>query len=388
MKIAIVSHFPLNTENINGGVEAVAANLVEGLANFHDLEIHVVTTNKGINQDIIISRKNYTLYILHSSPFPTLLNTLMFDRKKIRARIRGISPHIIHSHDIYAYTTLDMDIPTVVSLHGIIHEDTKFYYGLKGGMRSLIWNYIEKSFLNNSKYLIVQNNYVKEAIKKYFHGTVYLVDNPVSSKFFEIRKPNNSKEEIILFAGKIRPIKGIDKLLKAIGIVRLCRPKVKLHLAGTITNLDYFHSLNVFIKKHNLEGNIVFKGNLRELDLLEEYTNSKVLVLPSNQEAAPMAVEQAMAVGRPVVASNAGGIPFVVKNNKTGFLVGKDNISEMASKIVALLSNEDLRIKMGANGRREAFKKFHPKIVANRTREIYREIISRNSSYHYTKHGP
>ncbi|KPJ69433.1 MAG: hypothetical protein AMJ45_00350 [Syntrophobacter sp. DG_60] len=378
MKIAIVSHFPINTDNINGGVEAVTANLVEGLTDFHDLEIHVVTINKEINQDITISKKNYTLYILHSPPFPVLLNTLTFDRKKIRATLREINPHIIHSHDIYAYMTLDIGIPTLVSLHGIIHEDTKFYYGLKGEMRSLIWNYIEKSFLNNSKYLIAQNNYVKEAIKNYFHGTVYVVDNPVSSKFFEIKKPNNGTEEIILFVGKIHPIKGIDKLLKAIEIVRLYRPKVKLHLAGTIANLDYFHSLTAFIKKQNLEENIVFKGNLRESDLLEEYSNSKILLLPSNQEAAPMVVEQAMAAGKPVVASNVGGIPFLVKNNETGFLIEKNDIKEMALKISILLKNKDLRIKMGQNARREALEKFHPKIVAQRTREIYREIISRN----------
>ena len=88
-----------------------------------------------------------------------------------------------------------------------------------------------------------------------------------------MKKPDNDMAEIILFVGKIIPIKGIDKLLKAIDMVRSHRPKVKLHLAGAITDLDYFHSLTAFIKKQNLEGNIVFKGNLKELDLLEEYSN-------------------------------------------------------------------------------------------------------------------
>ena len=78
-----------------------------------------------------------------------------------------------------------------------------------------------------------------------------------------------------------------------------------------------------------------------------------------------------------VVASNVGGIPFVVKDGKTGLLFECGNVEELAEKVITLLKDKELREKMGKAGRERA-KEFTWENIAERTVEVYKEILSRH----------
>ncbi len=89
-----------------------------------------------------------------------------------------------------------------------------------------------------------------------------------------------------------------------------------------------------------------------------------------------MAIAQAIAMGRPVVAADVGGVSEMVLDGDTGYLVTREDESLLASRLAELLCNSELRHAMGARARDLARQRAHPEFVAARTVEAYRQAIA------------
>jgi glycosyltransferase involved in cell wall biosynthesis len=92
-----------------------------------------------------------------------------------------------------------------------------------------------------------------------------------------------------------------------------------------------------------------------------------------------MGIEEAMAVGVPVVTSNRCGMPYLVRHGETGFLVDPLDVEDVAEHLAAALRSPDLRQAMGDRCRTTARERFHPLAVAARTREVYRRALARSA---------
>lgn len=90
-----------------------------------------------------------------------------------------------------------------------------------------------------------------------------------------------------------------------------------------------------------------------------------------------MGIEEAMALGVPVVTSNRCGMPYLVRHGETGFLVDPLDTDDVAEHLAAVLRTPDLRQAMGERCRATARQRFHPHVVAQRTREVYRRALAR-----------
>jgi glycosyltransferase involved in cell wall biosynthesis len=82
-----------------------------------------------------------------------------------------------------------------------------------------------------------------------------------------------------------------------------------------------------------------------------------------------------MAAGKPVIATRVGGIPCIVVDKVTGWLTELGNVQELADKIRPLLENKVLRRSMGDAGKKEAFKRFRPEMIARATYDIYSMVL-------------
>ena len=102
---------------------------------------------------------------------------------------------------------------------------------------------------------------------------------------------------------------------------------------------------------------------------------SIALILPSNYDAFGLVLAEAMAVGTPVIATRVGGIPYVVKDGETGFLVEPGDVDTLAEKMMLLLEDRELRQRMGRRGKEEAMRRFHPEVVARKTMTVYKEVL-------------
>jgi len=119
---------------------------------------------------------------------------------------------------------------------------------------------------------------------------------------------------------------------------------------------------------------VIFCGRLNQSQLLEAYARSSLVVLASIHETAPIALAQAMAAGKLFVASRVGGIPWMIEDGVTGFLVDVGDMQGMADRMIELLRDESKRKHMGQAGREIARKRYAADKVAEQTVQAYRDL--------------
>ncbi len=137
----------------------------------------------------------------------------------------------------------------------------------------------------------------------------------------------------------------------------------------------YYERCASFISEHGLEKNVEFLGLVTVDEMFEEHSKASMLVLSSKQENAPVVISEAMAAGRPVVATDVGGIPEMIEHGKSGFIVPLYEPEELAASIDCLLSDDGLRKSMGEAGKAAAQQRFRRSVVVGKTIEFYRDVI-------------
>jgi len=379
MRLAILGDYPRDPSEIGGGVEAVITYLVNGLRQFPDLDIHIVTLRADVDDDAVVQRDGIHVYYLRADY--RFANLTFFARNKLRLRrvLRSIRPDLIHAHVAGTYSRVAFSIgcPAVLTPHGIRYREAKIKRGwLNQFIRYPLRRREERVGIRVARHVISISPYIEQEFASIIRGQVYSIENPISDIFFNL--DSQERPCRVLFAGHINPRKGVYPLIQAMTLLRKRFPQVVLHLAGRVVHEydpAYFQSIQNYIDDHQLRQHVVFTGQLDEAALLREYAECAVFVLPSQQETAPMAIEQAMAAGKAVVATRVGGVPHLISHEKTGLLVEYGDVNGLAESIAQLLSNDSLRTQLGEQARQEASRRFRADVVARQTYDVYRQIL-------------
>jgi len=146
----------------------------------------------------------------------------------------------------------------------------------------------------------------------------------------------------------------------------------RLRLAGGIREPDYGRMVAERIVAAGLSDRVELLGALPSTAVMEELGRASAFVLVSLEENAPMGIAEAMAGGLPIVASDRCGMPYMVRDGVSGYLVDPLDVREVADRLAKLLHDPSLRQRMGEVGQTFARERFHPDVVACRTREVYR----------------
>ena len=194
----------------------------------------------------------------------------------------------------------------------------------------------------------------------------------------DLNHTEDKKNVTVLFVGRFEERKGIDVLLNLIPKVLRKVPNTTFRLVGPDPNKIY---QSKFKKEHlKLLKNVVFLGEKRDLELVQEYKNCDVFIAPSRYESFGLIYAEAMSFAKPVIGTNIGGIPEVIDHGKNGFLCENENLQDFSSKLITLLENKDLRYRMGMLGRKKTKEYFDFQKLVTRTEEYYDQAIigSRN----------
>jgi glycosyltransferase involved in cell wall biosynthesis len=219
---------------------------------------------------------------------------------------------------------------------------------------ALAKKYIEINIHKRLSRIIVSSHYMKRLLIQIGIQSEKIVILP----YFTSINPMDSfsypfNENTILYVGLIHSVKGVDYFLSALKYVKA---NYKAILIG---KGSYMEEYKKFSNELGIQNKVRFLGWVPNEELHHYYQKASLLVVPSMWvEAFGIIGIEAMAHSRPVVAFNTGGIPDWLDNGKTGFLVKRGDIQNLASKITLLLKNKELAKKMGENGRREALKKY------------------------------
>jgi glycosyltransferase involved in cell wall biosynthesis len=168
------------------------------------------------------------------------------------------------------------------------------------------------------------------------------------------------------------PRKGYEYLIQAVMEVNRKKPGICCLIVGEGDEV-YRSKLQEMVQKNGLEKIVTFLGF--QQDVPSHIAAMDIFVLPSIMEGFGIVLLEAMAVGKPIVATTVGGIPEIVEDQVTGFLVPPRNSGALAQKIMDLLENPDLREKLGQAGKARVLDRFSVQRMTLQLQDIYRGLV-------------
>ncbi len=194
---------------------------------------------------------------------------------------------------------------------------------------------------------------------------------------------------LLLFVGRIEPLKGIDTLIKSIALLRnsgVIDRNCCLRLAiiggdprpenGTIS--DEMARLQKLCNDYGLFDLITFLGKKSQDSLPYYYSAAETLIMPSHYESFGLVALESMACGTPVIASEVGGLAFLVEDGETGFHFPSEDPIALSEKLTLIIENEGLRKKMSQNAVQVA-KNYGWKIIAKRIFSLYEDVLEKRN---------
>jgi glycosyltransferase involved in cell wall biosynthesis len=379
MHVVVVGDYPAYPNKISGGVESVILYLTQALQRYPDLKLDVVTLDRwGLGQRSL-EHENITVHYVPSARLPGRLSILA-NIRRMQAEMTRLQPDLIHAHiaGAYAEAAAATGLPWVLTLHGVRFLEASLRTGFLNRIyRGWFIKREELRALERAEHIIAISPFIQTTFNGHLRGQVYDIENPISDSFFELAERGQPGQ--LLFVGRLIPRKGVHTLLHAFAELHRRMPEARLRLAGGGISVNdptsYYQELRQFVANNGLEEAVTFLGELNEPAILEEYSNCAAVVLSSVLETAPMAIMQAMAAGRAVVSTDAGGARYLVEPGESGYIVPLNNPAALVEALYQTLGDETKLWAMGRRAKEIARQRFHADVVAARTRDVYYRML-------------
>jgi glycosyltransferase involved in cell wall biosynthesis len=227
-----------------------------------------------------------------------------------------------------------------------------------------------------------------ELIRKYYNkieilkiGLDLTSINSICHDNLKLRQELSVKKENINLAylGAIAPYKGLDYLIDAVSIVKNRVRNIMLYIVGDHCVEEYAYFKNVLkekLKDNSLIKNVQFTG--WRPDALDILSLMDIYVLPSLSEGVPRSIVEAMALGKPVVSTKVGGIPEIVLDGETGFIVPPRDPNGLADGIITLAKDDQLRARFGDKGQKTVIANYSIERNIAGLQRVYLEVVEKN----------
>jgi glycosyltransferase involved in cell wall biosynthesis len=184
-------------------------------------------------------------------------------------------------------------------------------------------------------------------------------------------------DPVVGIVAHILPHKGYDDLVQALALIAERLPNTRCLVVGEAPRKRYLRHLLDLAERHAVKDRLTLVGFREDVACLLQAMD--LVVLPSHSEGLPITILEAMAAGKPVVATAVGGIPEVVRNGETGLLVPPRDPQRMAEAAIRLLQSPALARLMGEAGRKQVEAGFTLAREARETSMAYQEILASRS---------
>ncbi len=381
MRVALLGPYSGDLTRVGGGPEAVVVQLAQGLRRA-GVAVHVVTFDFTGQQaaDTTTQADGVTVHRLRLRRLPRWTG-VRINARVLAKQLRTISPDIAHAHSAgtFADGALGSGLPAVITVHGVIEQEAAVVRQSGIAWREdVAWRYeawYERRCLRRARDVIAISPYVADFYRGLTGARMSLVENPVAQAYFDL--PQETEAATVLCAARVIHRKNVLGLLRAFALLRRDLPEARLRLAGeTTSEPGYAQQCRQFVADNGLTDAVDFLGWLDEAALQIEYGRCRALALLSWQETAPVAIEQALAAGKPVVASDVGGVRYLVEDGVTGFVLQPDDPAGQAAALQRALQDDRLRCAMGEAARAAALARFHPDQVTAQTLAVYQQAIA------------
>ncbi len=355
-----------------GGAERVIANIATGLnkQNF-DMGAWCITRGGEIADEL--NEKGIKVKVLGIISYYNPLNIL-----KLARLLKNAKPDIVHTHGYFA------------SVIGRIAAKIAGILILINHVHSTYWDYRKRHILMEkflsifTHKIICCSKAVEDFVRDYERikpsKTVVIYNGVDEGNFSTFKNGSSAKAQLGVDSGvslvgtvsSLAPHKGHKYLIQAAPMILDIFPSTKFLIVGDGILRE---KLEEQVKNLNLISNVIFTGTRKNIpDLLSAMD---IFVLPScSREGLGISIIEAMAAEKPVVATDIGGIPDVVKNGETGLLVLPRNSEALAQAIIELLRNPKKANTMGKKGRIRFQEKFTNKRMLSEVENLYVALIN------------
>lgn len=356
-----------------GGVGKHVQNLCRRLRSNVNLRLVTATYGRPIEQFEINN-----LARIHARSFPLLLAQYLSGLRFVQLN----DNELIHIHVPHVF--LPKGRKNIVSTFHVVwaeysdamqHQQPISLFDLQfaGMNRRLIM--AERKLALCSKMIIAVSNSVKHELVSRYNldpDKVRVIHNGVD---VGDSRPSRERENFLLYIGRQTAHKGLHYLLEAFAKFAHNHPEYMLLLVGERLEGGVDPSLIHLAKKLGIHESVKFTGRLPQRETSEILGRARCLVLPSLAEAFGMTVLEAMASETPVIATNVGGIPEVVRNGRNGLLVRPADSNALSQSMERIASDSRLRRRLSQEGTRTC-RRFTWDSVARKTLDVYREACS------------
>ena len=202
----------------------------------------------------------------------------------------------------------------------------------------------------------------------------------------------------LLFVGRVSPEKGLHVLVEAFCEIATQFPTAQLFIVGSqkqiasefivdlsddplVQNLSIYDSINYLASLKaqlppEISNRVIFTGQISHLLLHDYFQRADVLINPSVSEAFGMSLVEAMATGTPTIGTDVGGMPEIIQQGETGFVVPPENPAAMAKAIAQILSDESLRERMSKASRKRAVDIFSWQAITRSLQNNYEQLLA------------
>lgn len=271
----------------------------------------------------------------------------------------------------------DLPIALLVKLFGnklVLHYHNK---GVSNYQHRPIDHSLYKILFKSSKVILLSENLFKDISKYVSKKDVYYCPNGIPKIEYSKNKNSFLNHSIpqLLFLSNLIESKGVYILLEALELIKNEGVVFHCKLVGGEGDIT-INQLNCKIENLKLENYVTYLGKKYNEEKWDVFNSSDAFVFPTyyHNESFPLVNLEAMMFGLPVISTNEGGIPDVVKHNETGFIVEKKNPIALAESIKQLIKDPKLAKQMGIRGRARFLEQYTIEVFENRLVEILNQI--------------
>ncbi len=369
-----------------GGLQNYITSLKTGLENLGH-SVHVIAPNHFPSSEMKALRDRYseqfTQFFINrygSCNSKILHNISKLYSYYMMLRDIDLSQYdIIHAQDRYTANVMGLlnqsyQKPLLFTPHGFMTQSRlKFNLMEKGSVEEIYFSAIDGQAIKNADQVIILCDVFRPILKKlgaeeYKMTTVYTGIDFGGGKIKKKSK-KSQRNTVITCVSRLRPRKGHEYLFKALALIKDKLKNVEVRIVG---DGEMRNTLEKQVSELKLK-NVSFLGSREDIPKL--LSESDIFVLPTTSDTLPISLIEAMFANQAILTTNCGGIPEIIKDNYSGFVVEPANPKQLAEKLSRLLRKESLRTELAGNAQAFALQHLSVSKMTQKIEEIYQSLL-------------
>lgn len=336
--------------------------------------VSVITLSPQVSDRRILKGPQLTYYV-----YPTRLKKRMRDlyhveRDNLREGIELARPDLLHAQWTYefALACFETDLPTVVT----IHDNAFRVLSLNRDLYRLGRLCLQISVLRKARFLTAVSPYVARSLGRLAKFEIEVIPNIVEPwSRIDIEPEKDGPVRIATVLNGWQNLKNPKLAIKAFDLLRIRHPNAEMYMYGF--GFEEGGVASAWAASKGLAQNIQFCGPISHHDLQKELRKMSVLLHPSLEEACPMSIIEAMAIGLPVIGGKgSGAVDWVLDEGRAGFLTNVRDPAQIAQTLLTCIEDPESREQRRRNAYERVVSLFSPDAVAGQYEKMYARVLA------------